>query len=178
ILIIQSSVSLLRQEWQVLEEVVGGALRVSSQRLSGCVITTQLPVDFTLFRFDTVLIERVLVNLVENAAKFAGPEAHIGIAAVARGAWAEISVYDNGPGIPGGNEQRLFERFSGPGSAMAKPCHGLGLSICRAIVEAHGGMIGASPSPYGGAGFTFALPMELPVPRAARHGEDDQALCG
>jgi hypothetical protein len=65
--------------------------------------------------------ERVMANLMENAAKFAGPEAHIAVAAINRGTWAEVSVYDDGPGIPAGNEQYLFERFSRCDFATGKP---------------------------------------------------------
>lgn len=120
-----------------------------------------------------MLVERVMANLIENAAKFAGPEAHIAVAAINRGTSEEVSVYDDGPGIPAGNEQYLFERFSRCDSATGKPGHGLGLSICRAIVEAHGGMIATSPSPYGGAGFTFSRPMEFPAPLPVCHGDGD-----
>ncbi|WOD14565.1 ATP-binding protein [Paraburkholderia kirstenboschensis] len=100
---------------------------------------------------DAVLVERVMANLIENPAKFAGPEAHIAVAAINRGTSEEVSVYDDGPGIPAGNEQYLFERFSRCDSATGKPGHVLGLSICRAIVEAHGGMIASSHSHFGGA---------------------------
>ncbi|MFL9937251.1 ATP-binding protein [Paraburkholderia sp. RL18-103-BIB-C] len=75
---------------------------------------------------DAVLVERVMINLIENAAKFAGPEAHIIVAAINRGTWAEVSVYDDGPGIPAENEQYLFERFSRCDGATGKPGHGLG----------------------------------------------------
>jgi len=164
ILRIQNGGTSPRQEWHVLEEVVGSALRVTSQRLTRCLITTNMSTDLPLLRFDAVLIERVLVNLIENAAKFAGPDAHIGITAVTHGSWAEISVYDNGPGIPVGDETCLFERFSRCESTAGKPGYGLGLSICRAIVQAHGGAIWISPSPYNGAGLTFSLPMALLPP--------------
>jgi K+-sensing histidine kinase KdpD len=161
ILRIQSTDVALKQEWNMLEEIVGSALRITSQQLKQCSITTQVPSDFPLIRFDAVLVERVLANLIENATKYAGPGAHIGIAVVMREDWAEVSVYDNGPGIPIKDEQFLFERFSRCASSSGKPGHGLGLSICRAIVEAHGGTIRASPSPYHGAGFTFSLPLEF-----------------
>lgn len=93
---IQGGETKIKKEWQVLEEIVGSSLRVCRQRLKTCQVTVAVPNDFPLPYFDAVLIERVLVNLIENAAKFAGPESHIGIAA----AWADILVYDNGPGIP------------------------------------------------------------------------------
>jgi two-component system, OmpR family, sensor histidine kinase KdpD len=164
---IQGCETKLKREWQVLEEIIGGALRVSGRRLKTCQVTTAAPNDFPLLYFDAVLIERVLVNLIENAAKFAGPGAHVGIATVTRGAWADILVYDNGPGIPVGQEQSIFERFSRGEHTTGKTGLGLGLAICRALVEAHGGTICTSPSPGGGAGFTFSLPMEFSPPAMA-----------
>jgi len=163
ILRIQSTDVALKQEWNMLGEIVGSALRITSQRLMRCLITTEVPSDFPLIRFDAILIERVLVNLIENAAKFSGPGAHIGIAVVMREDWAEVSVYDDGPGISAKDEPLLFERFSRCASSAGQPGHGLGLSICRAIVEAHGGTIRVSPSPYHGAGFTFSLPVGFPA---------------
>jgi len=161
---VQGRETKLKKEWQVLEEIIGSSLRVSKQRLNLCRVTTDVPRDFPLLYFDAILIERVLINLIENAAKFAGPEAHIGISAAIRGGWADISVYDNGGGIPLGQEQAIFDRFSRAECPSSVPGLGLGLSICRALVEAHAGMICTSPSPLLGAGFTFSLPVEFLPP--------------
>jgi two-component system sensor histidine kinase KdpD len=71
-------------------------------------------------------------------------------------------VYDNGPGLPAGSEERIFDKFARGERESALPGVGLGLAICRAIVEAHGGTIRACTSPLGGAGFVFSLPAGSP----------------
>jgi two-component system sensor histidine kinase KdpD len=149
-------------QWQALEEVVGCALRASASQLTQHRITTRLPRELALVRFDAVLIERVLCNLLENAAKYTPPGAHVVIAAEARGMWLNVTVYDNGPGLPTGREEAVFEKFTRGERESAKPGVGLGLAICRAIVEAHGGSIAACASPEGGAGFVMSLPLGTP----------------
>ena len=149
-------------QWQALEEVVGCALRASASQLTRHRITTRLPRELALVRFDAVLIERVLCNLLENAAKYTPPGSHVVIAAEARGVWLNVTVYDNGPGLPTGREEAVFEKFTRGERESAKPGVGLGLAICRAIVEAHGGSIAACASPEGGAGFVMALPLGTP----------------
>ncbi|WP_373992175.1 DUF4118 domain-containing protein [Duganella sp. BuS-21] len=165
---IQSGDVHLNLQWQPLEEVVGSALRAVAAQLSvgGQRVSTRLPPALPLVRYDAVLIERVLANLLENAAKYTPPGAHIEIAAALHGAWLKVMVYDDGPGLPAGREEALFEKFTRGERESAKPGVGLGLAICRAIVEAHGGSIsagsGEAASPLGGALFTFTLPLGTP----------------
>ena len=109
-----------------------------------------------------MLIERVLCNLLENAAKYTPPGSRIVVAAELRGQWARVTVFDNGPGLPHGREEAIFEKFTRGERESAKPGVGLGLAICRAIVEAHGGSIAATASPEGGAAFAFELPLGTP----------------
>ncbi|HEX8404630.1 MAG TPA: DUF4118 domain-containing protein [Duganella sp.] len=161
---IQSGDVTFNLQWQPIEEVVGSALRASGSQLKGHVVQTRLPPALPLLRYDAVLIERVLCNLVENAAKYTPAGSRIVIAAALRGAWIDVMVYDDGPGLPAGREEAIFEKFTRGERESAKPGVGLGLAICRAIVEAHGGRIAASPSPLGGAGFTIALPLGTPPP--------------
>jgi len=149
-------------EWQALEEVAGSALRACSAALRGHTVTVRLPPDLPLVKFDAVLIERVLCNLVENAAKYTPNGARIEIAAGQRGAWIDVTVYDDGPGLRPGSEEAIFEKFTRGERESALPGVGLGLAICRAIVEAHGGTIRACDSPLGGAGFVFSLPAGTP----------------
>jgi two-component system sensor histidine kinase KdpD len=149
-------------QWQPLEEVVGSALRASRLVLAGHKASTQLSRDLPLLRFDAVLIERVLCNLLENAAKYTPPGSSIVIYAVQRGEFVRVMVYDNGPGLPRGREEAIFEKFTRGEKESAKPGVGLGLAICRAIVEAHGGSIGAANSPLGGAAVVFTLPVGTP----------------
>jgi len=165
---IQSGEVRFNLQWQALEETVGSALRAGAALLQAHRVGTRLAPDLPLLRYDAVLIERVLANLLENAAKYTPPGAQIGIAAELRGAWVAVMVYDDGPGLPPGREDALFEKFTRGERESAKPGVGLGLAICRAIVEAHGGRItagsgaGAGGSPLGGACFTFTLPLGTP----------------
>jgi two-component system sensor histidine kinase KdpD len=159
---IQSGEVKFNLEWQALEEVVGSALRASGSLLKRHTVSTELASDLPLVRFDAVLLERVLCNLLENAAKYTPAGSKIVIAAKLRGAWVDVTVYDNGPGLPHGREEAVFEKFTRGERESAKPGVGLGLAICRAIVEAHGGKIEACASPAGGAAFVFSLPVGTP----------------
>ena len=159
---IQSGEVKFNLEWQPLEEVVGSALRASAPQLKQHAVSTQLPQDLPLLRYDAVLIERVLCNLLENAAKYTPAGSRIVVSAAQHGAWMKVMVYDDGPGLPHGREEAVFEKFTRGERESAKPGVGLGLAICRAIVEAHGGSIAAVASPLGGAGFAIALPLGTP----------------
>jgi len=159
---IQSGEVRLNLEWQPLENVVGSALRASSMLLGRHEVTTELPDELPLVRFDAVLIERVLCNLIENATKYTPPGSRIVVAARVAGTVLEVSVSDNGPGLPSGQEELLFEKFTRGERESALPGVGLGLAICRAIVEAHGGSIHAGRAPEGGARITFTLPLGTP----------------
>jgi two-component system sensor histidine kinase KdpD len=159
---IQSGEVKFNLEWQPLEEVVGSALRASAPQLKQHSISTQLPHELPLLRYDAVLIERVLCNLLENAAKYTPAGSHIAVSAALHGAWMNVMVYDDGPGLPHGREEAVFEKFTRGERESAKPGVGLGLAICRAIVEAHGGTIQAAASPLGGAAFVIALPLGTP----------------
>ena len=159
---IQSGEVKFNLQWQALEEVVGSALRACAAQLRAHTLRTHLPAALPLLRFDAVLIERVLCNLLENAAKYTPPGARIEIAAALRGAWIDVMVCDDGPGLPPGREEAVFEKFTRGERESAKPGVGLGLAICRAIVDAHGGRIHAAASPLGGAAFVMTLPLGTP----------------
>ena len=117
-----------------------------------------------LVRFDAALLERVLCNLLENAAKYTPPDARIAIAAEADlgAGMLRLRVLDDGPGLPPGREDALFEKFVRGAQESPIAGVGLGLAICRAIVEAHGGRITAGQAPEGGAMITFSLPRGTP----------------
>lgn len=159
---IQSGEVKLNLQWQPFEEVVGSALRASQLMLSKHAVQTRLARDLPLVHFDAVLIERVLCNLVENAAKYTPAGSRIVIAAEVSGQTLEVAVYDNGPGLPVGQEDAIFEKFTRGERESATTGIGLGLAICRAIVEAHGGTIRAGHSPEGGACILFTLPLGTP----------------
>ena len=152
----------LNLQWQALEEVVGSALRSSRPQLLGHVVQTRLASGLPLVRYDAVLIERVLCNLLENAAKYTPAGSVIAIGAELNGQFLQVTVYDNGPGLPAGREEAIFEKFTRGERESAKPGVGLGLAICRAIVGAHGGTMVAGHSPLGGAALVFTLPLGTP----------------
>ncbi|MDU6923126.1 two-component system sensor histidine kinase KdpD [Franconibacter helveticus] len=159
---IQSGGFSLRKEWLTLEEVVGSALNMLEPGLGGRHIELTLPDPLMLIYVDGALLERVLINLLENAVKYAGPAARIGVRAGRRDEQLALEVWDSGPGIPPGQEAAIFAKFARGNKESAIPGVGLGLAICQAIVEVHGGFIYAENRPEGGASFHVLLP----APRA------------
>ena len=162
----------LNLQWQPLEEVVGSALRSLGALFAGRhPIKVRLPPDLPLLQFDAVLIERVLANLLENAAKYTPEGSAITIGAAASRDSVEVWVADEGPGLPPGREELIFEKFERGRKESATPGVGLGLAICRAIVVAHGGTIRGETRVEGGARFVFTLPRGEP-PRMDEPGDD------
>jgi two-component system sensor histidine kinase KdpD len=161
---LESGAVKVRKEWQPLEEVVGAALGRADARLADRDVQVRVPLDLPLAPFDGVLVEQVLINLLENAAKYSGGGPIEIIAAAGEGEIV-VEVADRGPGIPPGEEARVFEKFhravreGNPGGV------GLGLAICRAIVAANGGRSWVENRPGGGASFKFSLPIEGDPPR-------------
>jgi two-component system sensor histidine kinase KdpD len=133
-------------------------------------VHVHIPRDLPLVRFDALLIERVLVNLLENASKYTPPGSKVTVSAEAMGDRLSVSVSDNGPGLPAGREEAVFQKFTRGVRESATPGVGLGLAICRAIVESHQGKISGANRPGGGASFTFTLPLGVP-PQAAAEPE-------
>lgn len=133
----------LHREWQPLEEVVGSAVAASADALHGHALAVRLPDDLPLLLLDAPLMERVLVNLLENAGKYTPAGTALRIGAAATSDAVRLFVDDDGPGLPPGHEERVFEKFERGGRESATPGVGLGLAICRAIVQAHGGRITA-----------------------------------
>jgi two-component system, OmpR family, sensor histidine kinase KdpD len=167
---IESGEVKLNLAWQPLEEVVGSALSAMHGSLLRHGVEVHIPRDLPLVRFDALLIERVLVNLLENAAKYTPPGAKVTVAAEVIGDHLSVSVSDNGPGLPVGREEAVFQKFTRGVRESATPGVGLGLAICRAIVESHQGRIVGANRPGGGARFTFTLPLGIP-PQAAAEAE-------
>ena len=150
------------KEWQLLEESVGGAVRAARPALAAHQIKVDLPADFPLLEYDAVLMERLLVNLLENAAKYTPAGSTITISAKKDGQMARVSVSDNGPGLPEGAAERLFDKFTRGTTESGAPGVGLGLAICRSIILAHGGQISARNLTPQGAEFAFTLPLGEP----------------
>ncbi|HEY2780353.1 MAG TPA: two-component system sensor histidine kinase KdpD [Steroidobacteraceae bacterium] len=159
---IESGEVKLNLQWQPLEEVVGATLDATRTMLQRHTVVVQLPRDLPLIKFDAVLIERVLVNLLENVSKYTPPGSTVTLSAQVIGDLLSVSVSDNGPGLPPGREEAVFQKFTRGERESATPGVGLGLAICRAIIESHHGRISAAPRPGGGAVFTFTLPLGRP----------------
>lgn len=164
----------LRKDWQSVEELAGGALAALAPSLTGRDVAIDVAADVPLVSCDAVLVERVLVNLVENAVKYSPPGSPIRVAAVRAGDRVEVSIEDRGPGLPKGREQTIFDKFARGNAESDVPGVGLGLAIARAIVEAHGGSIRGEAREGGGARFTFTLPAPEPPPVEPEDAEGPQ----
>jgi two-component system sensor histidine kinase KdpD len=154
----------LRREWHPLEEVVGAALGRLGTRLGTRRVDVSMPADLPLVPIDDVLIEQVFVNLLENAVKYTPADCPLRIIATASDRQVTVEVADHGPGLPRGDETRVFEKFYRAGDSRGGA--GLGLAICRGIVQAHGGRIWAQNLPEGGVAFLFTLPLPETRPPA------------
>ncbi len=159
---LEAGAVVLNRQWQPLEEVVGGALAGLSTRMANHPVNVNLPQNLPLVQIDGLLIERVFANLLENAVKYTPTGTPINISAATGPNELVVTVSDQGHGIPFGEEKRIFEKFHRVASEGNQGGAGLGLTICRSIVEAHGGRIWADNLPAGGAAFHFALPLSEP----------------
>jgi two-component system, OmpR family, sensor histidine kinase KdpD len=146
--------------------VVGAALTRLERRLASRRVTTTIAEDVPLLSIDPVLVEQLFLNLLENAAKYTPPGSEIEIRAAREGGTILVEVADHGPGLPPGEEERVFERFHRGAHATVRGV-GLGLPIARAIAQAHGGRLAASNRPGGGAVFRLTLPVPAEPPPAA-----------
>jgi two-component system sensor histidine kinase KdpD len=147
----------VKKEWQSLEEIVGVVLDRFSDKLKGRTLSADLPADLPLVPFDPLLIEQVLMNLLDNALRYSPQGTPLSLSAMVREDALLVELADRGPGIPKDSEERIFEKFV-RGSAAGGGI-GLGLTICRAIITAHGGRIWAENRSGGGAVFRFTLPL-------------------
>lgn len=148
----------LRRDLYPLEEIVGAALQRMEPQLEGRQVNTQLPDGLPLVSVDDVLLGQVVLNLLENAAKYSPAGTAIDVAAEAAQDWITLEIRDGGPGFEPGEERRVFEKFY-RGKPDGVRGAGLGLAICRAIVEAHQGTIEAFNRVGGGAVLRTRLPL-------------------
>jgi two-component system sensor histidine kinase KdpD len=171
---VESGALQVQKEWQLLSDVVGLALLRSEERLRDHPVTTSIPPDLPLVPIDEILLEQVFVNLLENAATHTPSGTPVEIGASMGADEVLVWVADRGPGLPPGEEERVFEKFyrvsAAPGAGV-----GLGLAICRGIINAHGGRIWAENRLGGGAVFRFTVPIiETPPEILAESGEAGQ----
>jgi two-component system sensor histidine kinase KdpD len=149
----------LRSDWHAIDDLVALALGSSQSRLAQWRIDLDMPPDLPLILVEPTLIVQILSNLLENAAKYTPPGTTVTICAAATEDSILISVADDGPGLPPGDPERLFEKFQRGRSESNIVGVGLGLAICRAAARLHGGDIRASNNPGGGARFEISLPL-------------------
>ncbi len=148
-----------KKEWQPLEEVVGSALARLAVPLRDRPVHVALPPELPLVPIDALLVEQVLINLLENALRYTPPGSPLEVTAEAQPALVTVEVADRGPGLAPHETERVFEKFRRGGVERGDGA-GLGLTICRGFIEAHGGHIWAENRPGGGARFRFTLPIE------------------
>jgi len=172
---LESGGLLVKKEWVPLEEVIGSALDRLERLLTRHPVRVSLPADLPLVPIDSTLIEQVFYNLLENAAKHTPPGTAINVSARKEGGFVTVEIADSGPGLPLGSEERIFEKFFRGSRHRQDGGVGLGLAICRGLIEAHSGTIRASNRPAGGAAFRFTLPIEGMPPALPA---DDRALTG
>lgn len=171
---VESGLLTARKAWVPLEEVIGVARLRLDDQLTGHPVEVRLPDEPLLAPIDELLMEQVVVNLLENAARYTPAGTPVSI-----GAWREadqivVEVADHGPGIPPGEEEAVFRKFyrlatQRPPTSGASAGTGLGLAICKGVVLAHGGRIWVEHRPGGGASFRFAIPAGSP-PSAVEEG--------
>ncbi|MBF0465769.1 MAG: sensor histidine kinase KdpD [Nitrospirae bacterium] len=154
---IEAGAITVKKQWQPIEEIIGAALNRMAEKLGNRPVEITLPEDLPMVFFDPLLIEQVLMNLLDNAIKYTPSETPIELSAMIKDDSVVVQVRDRGPGLIAGEEQRIFDKFvrsTSKGGGI-----GLGLTICRAIINAHGGKISAQNRPGGGAEFSFTLPV-------------------
>jgi two-component system sensor histidine kinase KdpD len=172
---LESGAATLARQWSSLEELVGSVLNRLKATLAGHPVQVKLQLDLPLVSVDPVLIEQVLANLLENAAKYTPAGTPIDIDAHARPDGIVVEVADRGPGFPAGDESRLFDKFYRVKTEAAQSGVGLGLAICKAIIVAHGGTITADNRTGGGALFRFVLPAGTPPAMEAESASSPMA---
>lgn len=152
-----SSAQELQRDWEAMEEIVGAVLARVRQRDPGRRIKSSVPEGLPLVKVDPVLLAQLLGNLLENALKYS--EGAIDLTVKVNPGELVVSVKDRGPGISEAEQDTVFEPYARgdhPGSRGA----GLGLAVCRAIAQAHGGRLTLRRRQGGGSNFSLALPVE------------------
>jgi signal transduction histidine kinase len=146
-----------------VREIIAEAIRVMRPLLDkrGQRLVVELPASMPVVRADARRTVQVLVNLLSNASKYGPDDVEIKVGAAVQGEWVRVTVADTGPGVPPESRGELFRRFVYPdsGSDKAQVGAGLGLSVVKAIVKAHGGKVGIDDHEGGGSVFWFTLPM-------------------
>lgn len=149
----------LNRQWYAPEEIVGSAIRRLDKKLKTRQVNTHMTDNLALIHVDAVLLQQVMVNLLDNADKYSPPGLPVDIYVEATPLGLSMTVADRGPGIPENMQQKIFDKFFRIHAESAQSGVGLGLSICRAIVEAHGGEIQVTNRSGGGSMFQLHIPI-------------------
>ena len=153
----------IRKQPEMLEEVISETVMNFKKRRPDVTVSVSVPDTLFFVGMDAMLIEQVLLNLMDNAVIHGGDAKKIGINVSVEDGFAVVRVSDNGRGLERQLLEHLFDGsipLSGKKSVDDTRCMGIGLSVCKTIIEAHGGKISAKNLPGSGAEFTFTLPME------------------
>jgi len=145
---------------QPLRQIVDAALKSLGAVLAKFHVLVDLPQDLPPVVGDTALLQRVFVSLIGNVAKHTPAGTHVTVSARVAGGDIEVSVEDDGPGLPKGREEEVFESFARGEKQATRRGAGLGLAISRAIVEAHGGSMLAEGGRERGTRIVFTLPLK------------------
>ena len=149
----------VHREWNSMEELIGDTLARLGRRIEGRPLRVHIASDTGLILVDGVLIEQALFNLLDNSICHTPPGTAVEIRVERTDTEVLLTVQDEGPGLPCGEEERVFERFYRvPGGARGKGV-GLGLAVCKGIAGAHGGTIRVVGHPGIGATFCVTLPI-------------------
>lgn len=151
----------LNRQPYYIDELIGSALSRCQDILKDYKVETHIADELPLMSIDGLLIEQVLMNLLENAARYTPPQSTITLSATQTPYAVEVSVHDGGQGIAAGIEEKIFNKFYTTGQPDSASGTGLGLAICKSIIGAHQGRIWAGNAPVGGAIFTFSLPLAI-----------------
>jgi two-component system sensor histidine kinase KdpD len=165
---LESGALRLQREWNTLEDVVGSALVRLEPCLDDHPVRVEISPDLPLVWIDDVLFEQVVWNLVENAVKYTPAGGPIDLEASVQDSVLVLRVRDQGPGLAPDERDRVFEKFYRGKNAVGRPGAGLGLAICRGIVQAHGGTVQVETAEGGGALFVVRVPMNGAPPVVER----------
>jgi two-component system sensor histidine kinase KdpD len=168
---LQSGAVTPRREWVPVDELVGAALARLERPLARHDVRAELAGAPALVSVDPVLVEQLLVNLLDNAARYTPPGTGVVVRAVAGAPGLALEVADTGPGIAPALRERIFDRFQRGGGSTGRGA-GLGLAIARAIAEVHGGTLSLVEAPGPGAVFRLSIPSAGPTPSVPAEPED------
>ena len=155
---LESGMMQLKIDWCDMQDIIGTALQRLRDRMQRFALKIDVPADLPLVRGDCVLLELVVLNLLDNALKYSPRGTNIDIVAEMAAGCVQVSIADQGAGIPEADLNKVFDKFYRVRQPKQVSGTGLGLSICKGIVEAHGGSIWAELRPAGGTIIRFRLP--------------------